>query len=719
MRHLKQLLLIGFLASAAAPLARAQTPTPAAQTAGGIDESRSLFDQTWHQMQIGGRFSSIDGDPARFQRYQDMRDGLLFTDFRYGKDDPGGLWLFRATADNVGYRDQRYTANYEKFGRVRITGLWDEIPQFYSVDTKTAYGGSGGTLLLDDATQLAAKTGGLNVWVPLSPQFDLTERRDIGNVTVRVTPMPTVDVTGSFTTTRHRGELPWGASFGFSNDVEVPLPYDSRTNDLAVGTEWSNSKEMLRVSYNGSWFNNLADTMVWDSPLQLTDTTSAPGRGRMSLWPTNSAQTISAAGYTKFAHKTQVTGSLSFGFWNQDQPLQPFTINSALTPIALPRTSAQADAHVFSGNIALISHPTKDWRFTARLRDYVYDNLTPATSITKYVSYDTSVATTPTGGPELFAHSRQTFDADATWSGRGPVALTAGYTRNDNGYDERIYESSGENVLRLTADAVGTNWMTFRVNYEYGSRTGSGLDEASLVAIGEQPKMRHFDLANRNRNLFNGQVDFVPNDLWTFSLSGGVTADDFPDSSMGLQSWNGRTVSVGADYHLPNGFGGGGTYNYERYTGLQRSRSASSDPTQFNDPNRDWTVDTAETVNYFSIYVTPPRFGPKTEARLSYDFSYAEGSYLYTIVPGGPLAVPQQLPAVYNKLQQLHVDVRHRLTHNVAIAGSYLYEPFRVYDFAFDPTVVNGIVQPSSLVMGYVYRPYTANSGTISLRYLW
>jgi hypothetical protein len=187
--------------------------------------------------------------------------------------------------------------------------------------------------------------------------------------------------------------------------------------------------------------------------------------------------------------------------------------------------------------------------------------------------------------------------------------------------------------------------MTFRASYEYGSRTGSGLDQNLLVEIGEQPSMRHYDLADRNRNQFTGQVDVVPNDMWTFSLSGGVTADDYPGTALGLQNWNARTVSIGADYHLPNGFGGGGTYNYERYTGLQRSRSASSDPAQFNDPNRDWTTDTAETVNYFSIFFTPPRFGPKTEARVSYDFSYAEGSYLYTIVAGGPLTPPQQLPA--------------------------------------------------------------------------
>jgi len=61
--------------------------------------------------------------------------------------------------------------------------------------------------------------------------------------------------------------------------------------------------------------------------------------------------------------------------------------------------------------------------------------------------------------------------------------------------------------------------------------------------------------------------------------------------------------------------------------------------------------------------------------------------------------------------------VRHRLSPKTALAFSYLYEPFRVYDFAFDPSVVNAINQPSSLVLGYVYRPYTANSATISLRY--
>jgi putative beta-barrel porin MtrB/PioB len=199
-------------------------------------------------------------------------------------------------------------------------------------------------------------------------------------------------------------------------------------------------------------------------------------------------------------------------------------------------------------------------------------------------------------------------------------------------------------------------------------------------------------------------------------VSGGVGKDDYNDSTFGLQDSTFRTFSVAVDLRQPNGFGGGGSYNFERYAGLQRSRSAS--PGQEDDPLRDWTADSTETVNYFSLYATPPRFGRNTEARVSYDFSYAEGNYLYTVVAGGPLPSPSQLPNVFNKLQQLHVDVRHRLTNRLALTLSYLYEPFRVYDFAFDPTVVNSIVQPSSLVLGYVYRPYTANAAVIGLKYV-
>ena len=249
--------------------------------------------------------------------------------------------------------------------------------------------------------------------------------------------------------------------------------------------------------------------------------------------------------------------------------------------------------------------------------------------------------------------------------------------------------------------------MIFRAHYEYGDRSGSGLDEASLVQIGEQPAMRHYDVADRTRNRLVGQVDVVPTDALTFSVSGGVGEDEFADSYFGLQDAGFRNVTFSADYAIPNGFVVGGSYNYERYTGLQRSRSASPG-VQADDPNRDWTADSTERVHYSSIYVNSPRIGRNTEVRFAYEYAQARGNFVYEV--GSALPAPSQLPETFNKLQDFRLDVRYRLHRRLVATVSYVYEPSEIFDFAFDPTVVNSIVQPSSLVLGYTYRPYTTHS---------
>jgi MtrB/PioB family decaheme-associated outer membrane protein len=699
---------------APAPSQTAQQPTPAAMTGPLADDALSLFAPRDNQFQLSGRFSSVDGDTARWQRYEDLRGGLLFTDGRFLRETPD--WSLNAAADNVGFRDQRYAGSYERIGRFFVNGLWDEIPQFYSRDTRTPFVSSGeGVLVLDDNAQRAAN---INVYGNISPQFDLRERRDIGTFSVGATPSTNLDITGHFTTTRHSGELPWGVDYGFGNDNEVALPYRSRTNDFDMGVQWTNRQAMIRAAYNGSWFNNLDDTLVSDNPLSLNDTTAAPGRGRMALWPSNSFQSLSTAGYAKLAHRTQLTGSLTFGWFNNDEPLLPFTINSALQQLPLPRATAEAAAHTIGTNLNLVSRPSDDWRVSARFRRYDYNNETSPTVIMQFINYDTSVTTSNTNGPQLFAHDRNTFDADATWSGLAPVAITFGYTNNHNGYNERQFESTNENVLYVKADAMTSEMVSFHANYEYGSRTGSGFDPNQLHQIEEQPDLRYYDLANRDRERFTGLVDVMPNEALTLSLSAGFGSDDFDDSYFGLQESDFRTVSFGFDYTLPRGVNVGASYNYERYTGLQRSRSASpgQSPPQETNPNRDWMADSKETVHYISVYVTPPRFG-NTEARFSYDYAHARGDFFYTV--GSALPPPSQLPQTFNKLQNLRLDVRHRLSGRLALTAAYAYEPYRIFDFAFDPSVINSIVQPSSLVLGYTYRPYTAHTGIVGIRYYW
>ena len=187
-----------------------QTPTPAAAQPAALtgplaDDARSLFAPGWNSLEILGRLSSVSGDPARWQRYEDRRDGLLFTAARAQHETPE--FSINASADNVGWRDQRFVGNFERIGRLNLTAAWDQIPQFYSGDTRTPFvSGGEGVLLLDDAAQRAANH---NVYGGISRQFDLRERRDIGTVSLRATPTAALDVTGGFTTTKHSGERCW------------------------------------------------------------------------------------------------------------------------------------------------------------------------------------------------------------------------------------------------------------------------------------------------------------------------------------------------------------------------------------------------------------------------------------------------------------------------------------------------------------------------------
>ena len=699
-----------------------QTPPPA--PAGPLmDTSTSLFALRPNQLQLSGRLSSMSGDPARWQRYQDLRDGLLFTGVRLQRETPEwsgtverrqrrlarSALCRRPTNGSAGSRSaDSGTRSRSSTASTPAPPTRRRRPTARSCCRRRA------AVDPERDRQRSTRTSPV-----VSPQFDLRERRDIGTFGLKATPTTQLDVTGGFTTTKHSGELPWGASFGFSNDVEVALPYESRTNDLDIGLEWHNTKSMLRTAYTNSWFDNQADTLIWDSPLRLTDAAELPGRGRMALWPSNSMQTLSAAGHTKLARRTQVTGSLAFGWWSNDQALQPFTINSALPTFALPRANADAKAQSISTNLSLVSRPADDWRFSTRFRRYDFNNDTPG-----HRRSPTSSTTTPhrrpvrPAAPSCSRTTATRFDADATWTGLGPVALTFGYTNNHNGYDYRIFESSNEHVLQLKADAVLPRGMTFRTHYEYGTRNGSGFDEAALIEIGEQPALRHYDLANRTRNRFVGQLDVAPRESLTFSVSGGVGTDDFDDSGFGLQETAFSNMSIGR--RLPDR----GRRQRRRQLQLRAlhrpAAVALGEPGRAADgsqPRLD-RRQPRERALLLGLRPAAPHRHQDRDARVLRLLA-RQGELLLRGRAGAAAAVA----AARGVQQAAGVQVRRSV---IACRAGRLLTLSRTPTSRFASTTsrsirrsIDSIVQPSSLVLGYTYRPYTAHSAVFGLLYYW
>ena len=461
---------------------------------------------------------------------------------------------------------------------------------------------------------------------------------------------------------------------------------------------------------------------VWDSPLRLDDASSAPGRGRMSLWPSNSAQTISFGGYTKLAHKTQVTGFFSYGLWSNDEPLQPFTINSALPQIALPRANTDGEAHVFSTNLNLDVAPARPTGGSARA-----SATTPTTTtcrrrrITDMRQLRLARSRRrPPAVPTSTRTAGRTSTRDATWTKLKPFALTVGYTHNGNGYDARIFESSGENVFRVSADAVGSSWLTFRAQYEFGEphRFGARRNAADgdRRAPGDAPlRPRRPDeepLHRPGRHRAVGRLDVQRvrrRPARTTSATASSACRSRPAApSRSPPTTTGRTASARAALQLRA---------LRRTAALARGgfvdgavqRSAARLDGRFD-------RDGALLLDLRDAAAHRPQHRGAVLVRLQ-----PRGGQLPLHDPGGqpdyrrPISCPTCSTSCSSCTSTCGTGCRSSL----AATFSYLYEPLSIYDFAFDPSVVNGIVQPSSLVLGYVYRPYTANSFVFGLRYLW
>ncbi|MEP7306818.1 MAG: MtrB/PioB family decaheme-associated outer membrane protein [Acidobacteriota bacterium] len=682
-----------------------------------------------NQIDFGFRGTAFgaDSDRARFERYRDLRDGGVLDRLRVYKDTEG--YRYSLQADNVGYRDQRFSASYMNYGKVKASFEWNQIPLFYSDSTRTLYDRSTpGLLTLSDPVQSGIQNKTLTLADALTgaSAFELRTRRDVASFALTYSATPNIDFNVNFRNTQKTGAYPWGGSFGISGAIatELPVPVDHRTTDLGTSLEYANDRGYARIGYDGSFFHNNVTTLTWDNPSRITDSpTAGPAQGRMALWPNTNMNTVSAAGGFNLPGRSHATAFLSVASLTNDNLLLPYTINSALVSPALDRETSDVKATVTSMNYAFTSRPVTMLWFSARYRQYEFDNRTVPFKTANSVNYDTAIVALNSAS-EPFGATRHTFDADASFTPVMYLGLRAGYTREEVDRTHRIVENTTENIARASVDLTGVTWLTVRGVYEHSKRRGSAVDGLELLAIGEQPTLRQYDISDRDQDRFNGIVQVTPLSQFSVNASAGIGRQEYPGTNFGLRNNNNHVYSVGFDFVPSNAVSLGASYGYEKYTALQASRTANplpantvaflNDPTQqFNDPRRDWTDDSADRVKTVSASMDLIKVLRNTDIKFAYDYSRAESTYTYGLAPNTVVVAPVQLSPVVNELQRGTIDGRYFVNRRFAVGLAYWYDKYRVDDFALSP--VASLAQPATatptlMLLGYFYRPYTANT---------
>ena len=302
--------------------------------------------------------------------------------------------------------------------------------------------------------------------------------------------------------------------------------------------EWSNPRGVVKVGWDGSWFQNDVSTLVWDNPIRATDYTYwsaySPGdgtsQGRTDLWPDTSMNMISGTATYKLPARTRAYANFGFSKYGNDDTLLPHTINSAIPVIPLERESADVSADVTSAaaGVCRSSQPT-------------------GSGSTSGTSCTTGTTRTPTKGdgerlddvpghgvravrPGHRAVPRRRrcgavlvsrgsyFDSDMSYSVLPFTALRLGYSRETDKRTFREFESTADNIVRVAMDTTGWSYLQLRARSRlretHGIRPGRGSVRrgerghraaAPIRHLGPQPPPLHLPGHGRARRQVLGQ----------------------------------------------------------------------------------------------------------------------------------------------------------------------------------------------------------------------
>jgi MtrB/PioB family decaheme-associated outer membrane protein len=735
-------LVVAFSASA---YAQQTLPAPADPRAQAV---ASLSGKVYGNIDFGGHFSSIDGDEARYQRYRDLRDGPLVDNFLFSRR--GEIWTFNAAATKVGYRDQQYTGEYRLVGKVKASFEWNETPTFISRDTRTLYTEtSPGVFRLPDSMRAAnqANLTTLRDYEAQAAALDVRNTRKTGAFDFVYMANEAVDVKFNVSSALRTGTMPYGAPFGFNNLIELAAPIDQRTTDARASVEWANAKGLLSVGWDAQWFDNAVETLIWDNPLKITDSPPysnayqdgrAAATGRMAFWPDNNTQYIHGTASYVTPMRGRVTGYVAIGQASQNAALLPHTSNTLIPEIPLERTTAEAELRNTVVNVQYTARPITFVSFNAKYRYMDVDNRTPHFDPGGRVRFDGVYDATDYPSPEYYSIKRQNVDVDGSIRPFKYTSFKVGYGYAEVDRTFRIWEVTKEGTFRVSADTTGNRYVTFRALFENAKREGEGFDPHNILEhVGEQPGMRHYDVADRDRKRFTVLTTLTPVSIFSVTLSAGVGREEYPGTEFGFQEFDSNQYSIGFDLVPNDRIGLNLAYAWEDYASVTASRSAnppSATDQGFYDPRRNWWMDYDGKVKNFDAALDIAEIAPKTDVRFGFNWSDVSDIYNYRLPADSVL--PQatqtgwQLTPVTNELLRGTFDLTYKLSSKIHLGCAYWYERYDVDDFALGEAYTSAVVlplvpeggtpaTPNTMLLGYAYRPYTANTGMLRLTYLW
>jgi MtrB/PioB family decaheme-associated outer membrane protein len=653
----------------------------------------------------GASVLNVSDDSARFGDYTGLDDDGLYAnadaELMYRAD---GGYAVSVDARNLGLDSRSIALRAGRQGSWVVDLNWDEIPRRLDDTGRTIYSGLGSSSLTlpsgwvrgDFTTEMTALEESLR-------DFTLGWDRETLGLGLEYVQSARLryEVDWSYQTKQGRG-LTWGNFIGTAEDLAKPLDYETNQVDAAViytGDNWH-----IRASYYGSFFSNKDTALTWENPF------TGPDRGRSAMAPDNSYHQGQVSGAYRFAAWDSVlNASYAMGRMEQNDALLPYTINPMLPSLALPRESFDGEVDTTHANLRLTSRPTDRLRLMGEYRYSERDNKSGQYEWTP-VQADSLVGV-PFVNP-AYGFEDTDFTALAEYRLSQMLQGTVGYRwkRRERDYQEVDRNEEDIYFARLRFRPISALALSGKV--ETSSRDASNYQAIPTIGPGteQNPLLRKYYLADRDRDLVQVQADFTPAPRGSISLRYERAKDDYDESLVGLVSADYDQFSAEGNLQLWKSMVGTAYFSRDNYE--SRTVGAGSFATPNTAPPN-WDGRSDDRHDVYGVALNWPGL---MEGKLDLRADWMKADTTGDIRIQSPLGSPgAPFPSLSSKLTGAAVVADYHLNPRWTLNAGWRWEEYEADDWAIDG--VGPATIPNVLTFGGRTQDYDVHVFMLGFRY--
>ena len=605
------------------------------------------------------------------------------------RGDDTYYWNFNAS--DLGLESRSLDAEGGRQGKYKLILKFDELPHSLSDSAQTPFIGNGGTSLKLPAGFPAPTTGAMPLASTLQSVDLSTQRKRLaaGGSWLGASDW---DYTGRFSRETKDGMKRTGGAF-FTNAAQLVEPVDYLTDQLDASASYTGRRLQAKLAYYGSRFSNGNDALTWQNP------SVGGGAGQLALAPDNQFhQILASAGY-QFNDRTRASADVAWGRMTQNQNFLASTLNAGLAVPALPGSSLDGRAATLDANLKLTSAVTQQLRLSAIYTHSDRDNQTPQAAFPS-VSTDMFLGAPRTNLPYSFTQNKLKLSADYRFTSLTKAA--AGFDHDQRKRTFQEVDKTKEDTVwgRITTRAMDKVDLTLKL--AHGERRGSSYQAVPGIQPPENPLLRKYNMANRDRDSAGLRIDIAATDTVNVGFGAESSKDDYSDSAIGLTS--GRDLSLNADV----------SWTVTEQTSLhlfanrQEIKSKQVGSQTFSTP--DWSGENRDTIDSVGLGVKHAAIKDKLD--IGADFIISRSHSEITVNTG---AANSAFPHLTASLGAVKLYANYRLKDNLSLLGSYWYEHYDTRNWMLDGVTPNTI--PNVLTFGEQSPRYHVHLIRVALRY--